>query len=256
LNFEDLTFVVPYRIDCEDRRRNLKNCIRFFDSTGAAFVFVEGLFEHDRPFYEAVSYSKRARHICASLDGFFHKTWLSNLGLSLVETDFFGLLDCDVICYYDQLACAMVALRDSFADFVYPYDGKCVEVPRDMVAGFLDGSLKVPTNFRLLNTSSAGGLIMGRSRCYREIGGENENFRSWGPEDTERHNRIIKLGFRLARIDGPIFHMEHERGKDSSRENPFIEANYREFVRLANISREDLISEINNWSWRERLCRK
>jgi hypothetical protein len=256
LTFEDLTFVVPFRIDSEDRKNNLKNCLHFFEKTGASFVCVEGFFKGDRTFPEIVNYSKRGQHICVPLDDHFHRTLLVNVGLPSVKTEFFGLLDCDMICQYSQLAAAMTALRERLTEFVYPYDGRFVEVPRALVPRFIDGALEGPTEFRLLHPRSTGGLIMGDTGCYRKIGGENENFRSWGPEDMERHNRIIKLGFRLARIEGPIFHMEHERGKDSCEKNPYFDANNKEFVRLANISKEDMISEINNWPWKERLCRK
>jgi hypothetical protein len=252
LTFNDLTFIVPFRIDCEDRKANLKNCLQFFEKTGADFVCVEGIFKGDYPFSEVVNHCRRGLHIVVPLQDHFHRTELVNRALQEVKTEFFGLLDCDMICQYAQLAAAMTALRERLTDFIYPYDGRFVEVPRSLVSRFIAGSLG-PTDFRLLHTNSSGGLIMGRTESYRSIGGENENFRSWGPEDMERHNRILKLGLRLGRINGPIFHMEHERGKDSCEKNPYFSANNREFARVEKISAEDLRSEINNWPWKGRL---
>lgn len=253
MTFDDLTFIIAYRIDCEDRKSNLKNCLQFFGKTGADFVCVEGVFRGDRPFSEIDNRTIRDTHSVFTLQDYFHKTLLANLGLREVKTEFFGLLDCDIICQYAQLAAAMTALRERLTDFVYPYDGRCVEVPRALVPRFIEGTLEGPDDFRLLNTNSSGGLIMGRTESYRIIGGENENFISWGPEDVERHNRILKLGLRLGRINGPIFHMEHERGKDSSEKNPYFDANNRELVRMEMLSAEDLRSEIDGWPWKGRL---
>jgi hypothetical protein len=257
LTFNDLTFIVPFRIDCEDRKVNLRKCLDFFEKTGCKFVVCEGYFpgESRAGFESTISgrLTKVFTYLSMEMSDFFHKTRLANHGLKFVETEFFGLLDCDMICQYAQLAAAMTALRERLTDFIYPYDGRFVEVPRALVSRFIAGSLDGPTDFRLLHTNSSGGLIMGRTESYRSIGGENENFRSWGPEDMERHNRILKLGLRLGRINGPIFHMEHERGKDSCEKNPYFRANNREFARMEKISVEDLRSEINDWPWKGRL---
>ncbi len=257
MTFNDLTFIVPFCIDSEDRKNNLINCLSFFEKTGCRFVLCEGYFsEKGRAGFESVVKGRPSEVFIYSsikMGDFFHKTKLVNHGLKFVETEFFGLLDCDMICQYAQLAAAMTALRERLTDFIYPYDGRFVEVPRALVSRFITDTLDGPTKFRLLHTNSSGGLIMGRTESYRSIGGENESFRSWGPEDMERHNRIIKLGLRLGRISGPIFHMEHERGKDSSEKNPYFDANNKEFARMEKISAEDLRSEINNWPWKGRL---
>jgi predicted glycosyltransferase involved in capsule biosynthesis len=44
---------------------------------------------------------------------------------------------------------------------------------------------------------------------------ENENFYGWGVEDDERVKRMEVLGFSINRVQGPMFHLWHPRGKNS-----------------------------------------
>jgi hypothetical protein len=257
-SLDDLTFVVPFKIESPERAENLKNCVKFFAKTGARFIFSEEFFgwRHGVTYEikETIPSIKLQPVTCPVEKGApFYKTRAVNRAFSEVETEFFGVLDCDVICKYEQLTAAMVALREYLTDFVYPFDGRFVEVPRRLVPAFLAGTLSGPTDFQIINNNSPGGLVMGRSEIFRQIGGMNENFVSWGPEDMELHERVLKLNKRAARINGAIFHMEHPRGPDSSDKNPHFEANNREYARIIGMDCESLQKEVDSWSWKAGL---
>jgi hypothetical protein len=81
------------------------------------------------------------------------------------------------------------------------------------------------------------------------IGRYNENFKSWGYEDNEIVSRALKLGARGSRVCGPIFHMDHARGADSSPQNPFYKQNEQEYARINNMSANLLREEIKQWAW-------
>jgi hypothetical protein len=228
-DYSDVSLIIPFKIDSLERERNLERCKNHF-SKFEGIVLIDSFLD---------AQSKEP----------FHKTSLINKALyNEVETPYFGILDCDMLCSPVQFTDAIDALRTGFVDFVYPYDGTFVDVPQELVEGFLAGTLPKPHDFNVLNAHSFGGLIVGKTSVYREAGGENQNFISWGPEDIERHERLMELGFKVGRIPGAIFHMGHPRGKDSSEENPFFEANNQEFKRIMGLRGADLWTEVRSWT--------
>jgi predicted glycosyltransferase involved in capsule biosynthesis len=84
---------------------------------------------------------------------------------------------------------------------------------------------------------------------FIKAGMENENFISWGPEDSERYNRYNILGLKVQRIQGGIYHMDHFVGENSSPTNKFFKHNEREFLKIATRSKAQLQEMINTWEW-------
>ena len=60
-----------------------------------------------------------------------------------------------------------------------------------------------------------GGVFLANLQAYVDSGLENENFYGWGLEDVERYNRWMNLGYRVKRVPGTIFHLNHGRGINS-----------------------------------------
>lgn len=228
-DYSDLTLIIPFRIDSPEREANLRRCQDFFSKfEGLKFIKKE-----DKP----------GPH-------FFHKTRLINEGLREVKSRYFGILDCDIICPIVQFRAAVESLRAELTDFVYPYDGTFVDIPQEVVDAFLNKTLPTPHEFNVLNFSSVGGLIMGRTAAYQTAGGENQNFKSWGPEDMERHERLMALGYRVARVEGHLFHMGHPREVNSCEANPYFKDNNTEFARIASIpSLQAFRTEVESWPW-------
>jgi hypothetical protein len=54
----------------------------------------------------------------------------------------------------------------------------------------------------------------------------NEVFLSWGAEDCEFFYRFNALGYRVGRIDGPLWHFEHARTHNSHYHNPKFRENH------------------------------
>lgn len=55
---------------------------------------------------------------------------------------------------------------------------------------------------------------------YKNAGMENEDFYGWGLEDGERFYRMYSLGYKIRRVQGPLFHLTHSRGINSMFQNP------------------------------------
>ena len=84
---------------------------------------------------------------------------------------------------------------------------------------------------------------------FIEGGMENENFVSWGPEDVERRDRLIKLGYKIASVDGKLFHLDHSRTFNSNTTNPRFKQNEEEYKKIQNFSREQLRQYVGGWPW-------
>jgi len=85
---------------------------------------------------------------------------------------------------------------------------------------------------------------------YLTAGGENENFYGWGPEDTERRERISNLRLKISRVAGCSYHLHHPRGVNSyfsSRERA-IES-LREYFKICRMDQHELEEYISTWQW-------
>jgi GR25 family glycosyltransferase involved in LPS biosynthesis len=78
---------------------------------------------------------------------------------------------------------------------------------------------------------------------------ENQYMISYGPEDYERYERFKKLGFKLARIKGPLYHMDHHIGPDSSDKHSDFKNNEKEYLKVKSMSQEELKQYISTWHW-------
>ena len=78
---------------------------------------------------------------------------------------------------------------------------------------------------------------------------ENENFKSWGPEDQEKHYRFPKLGYNVGRFNSFVYHLEHSRGKDSETINPYFKDNMDLFSKLETFTEEELKTYYNNQTY-------
>jgi len=53
-------------------------------------------------------------------------------------------------------------------------------------------------------------------------------------------------------LDGVIFHFEHYRGNDSSRDNPYLEHNNKILASIESMSYEEILFYYNNIEYRKK----
>jgi predicted glycosyltransferase involved in capsule biosynthesis len=81
-------------------------------------------------------------------------------------------------------------------------------------------------------------------------GMDNEHFTSWGPEDIERPKRLGNLGFKVRRVNGPLFHLPHERKSNSGYRDDDQYVNFmEEYFKVADMDKEELERYIGTWEW-------
>ena len=100
------------------------------------------------------------------------------------------------------------------------------------------------------NPNSVGGAIFYNKQKFFECGMENEYFMSWGWEDVLRTYIIQTLGFRLGRIPGILYHLNHPTSPNSSNvQHKAYQDNYNEYVKTSRMNLEQLRQYIKTWNW-------
>ena len=221
IRLQKLTIIIPCRIDTIQRQENLLVNIRYLRNFETDISIIEAD-SYDNQLLKTLVNQRIDFHFIYDYDPIFYRTHYINKIVKEIQTPYVGVWDTDVICPIDQLNKAIEVLQNNEADFVYPYD-----------KFFLDTSpilrkLYIRTgdiNFLLKNMKKMkemyppnplGGAFLANMKAYRDSGFENENFYGWGLEDGERYHRWEKLGYRIKRIPGPLFHLSHGRGLNST----------------------------------------
>ncbi len=130
------------------------------------------------------------------INQFFHKTRYINELLRIAETKYVAVWDTDVIASPVQILESANTIRDGKSGMSIPYDGR-VFVCDYSLSAFVRSNPYIHILERLSASlplmygyHSTGGAIMINRIEYLEIGGENENFYGWGPEDVDRVKRM------------------------------------------------------------------
>lgn len=251
-DLRDFTFIIPLRIDSGERKENLELVIAYLLSHYKTRVMV---LEADVE--ERISLPNDVEKIfIKDNDPVFHHSKYRNYMIKRATTEYIALWDADAIGPANQVVEACDKLRKEEADLIFPYDGHYYNVPHVIKnvykeAQSIDALLLNINILRLMHsTYSFGGAILINKRIYVKAGIENENFYGWGPEDYERVIRCEILGYKISRINGPLFHLDHPRGRNSS----FFSAETMlcarlEFLNVCEMNKPELNKYVNSNKW-------
>lgn len=260
INLNDTTLVIATRIDNQDRIRNLKLIIDYITRYFNIQILI---YEYDSAtnIPKDIYGKENVKHILIQTnDSIFYRTKCINEGFKLSKTDFFGIYDADVLLKPIQYVNTITMLRNNEADVVYPYDGRFLNVlPKDipiiidtLTLDFVDEK-ECPQGLGMPELSSDrqsfGGATFFNRRKFIEGGMANENIIGYGPDDAEIVSRFRKLEYRLKRIDGPLFHLTHQKTSESEEKHPFAQKNHDEFRKVFSMKKEALREYVNSWPW-------
>lgn len=257
IDLTDLTFMIPVKIDNDHRLENLKIILDYLNYNFNTNIMLAEESEYPtlQNFSEICNYTYYKPSLSC-----FHRMKLLNLMAKRAKTPFVSNYDCDILLTVDSYVQAMNLLRKGKFDMMYPFKYN-VRVPRDvlpLIQATLDVSkVNIQDPWVVPKIGYGCCNIIDREK-YIKCGMENENFRSWGPEDYERYERFKKLGLRIGRLDKSYsYHIEHSRGPDSGKTNVFYEKNVEEYDKIKSMSKEQLIKYILKWKWvRDLIPRK
>lgn len=158
-------------------------------------------------------------------DSLLHRTSFINQMIIDASFPYIAVWDVDVIVSINQIINGLILLQNDEADFVYPYDKFFLETTPIIRKFFIEDR-----NFDILVHNQKkmkemyapdplGGAFIVNREAYIKAGMENEDFYGWGMEDGERFYRWQRLGYRVKRVPGPLYHLSHPRGINSKFHN-------------------------------------
>lgn len=250
LSIKDATFTIPVYNDHIDRKQNLELgvCMLQRDFDTNIIIGEQG----KRDFEYMGKYCKYMHFDLKE----FHRTKMLNDMCIEAETEIIFNWDADVFMAPMQVYLTVQKLRDG-QDFVYPYDGRFARVPRvpwfKRLEKDLDIGVFVNQEFKGKNNaplgSSVGGAVGYNKEAFIDSGMENEKMISYAPEDCERWDRWHLLGYKVERVAGPLYHLDHFIGANSGVHNPHFKANHELLKLYREMTKEQLRAEVDTWGW-------
>ena len=259
IDLKSCTFIIPVRIESEDRIRNIITVLCYLLDNFDAKVILkevdqEPIFEEELlpQIIEYVGDSiKNLTHVFEqSNDPVFYRMQILNEMIDMADTSVIANYDGDVLFKPETYVNSVKMIEDGY-DIVYPYGfgeyQKQVFADDELVSEFLSNDC----DFSILDSKSRmydaqyGHVQFLNRKSYIEAGMENENFRGSSPEDKERHYRFEKMGYKVGRIDDQVYHLEHSRGNNSwpnsVQGNPYMRENFDVWETLQKMDKKQLL---------------
>ena len=254
-----ITFMIPVRFDSMIRLENLILSVNYICKNFNTNIIVLQASNYDNGVIKKLLV-KKARYIFVEdYDNVFYRTKYLNYLTFISDTPYVAIWDADIIIPKNQIIKSLVELENG-ADIVYPYDGHFYDttsiireyyIKHQNVQILERNKLKM---FMRYGNKMVGGAIFVNKQSYISSGMENLNFYGWGPEDGERFIRWEKLGYKIVNIDGPLFHLTHERGSDSKfRSIEQMFSTNKELIQLLKSNKNEVLRDIND---RQELYKK
>ena len=256
-DLKDTTFIIPIRIESEDRMRNVITTLCYllenFDTkvilkeVDTESVFQQQCLPQISEYVE--DGIENLTHIFEKsdpVDNMFYRMRYLNEMLNMCETEVVANYDCDVLLPINTYLEAQKFITEGGFDVIYPYGQgpwqKKVYATDEMVSKFLSNDCKfshLEKKVEIDNAESGHAQFIRRS-TYIEAGMENENFKAYSPEDKERIHRFVTLGYNVGRIENWVYHLEHARTPNSWLTNPHMENNFKLWELLRSLNKEEL----------------
>lgn len=250
----NLTFLIPVKLESEDRVRNLTTVLSFLLSNFNSKILVK---ESDlTPKFEkfVLPNLKNINNLDYSFEkqskNFFHKTKILNDLIEKSTTEIVANYDTDVILPVKSIKIAYEMIKSGKSDAVYPYGcgvyQRAVKYTPDIFQRYIssslnDESLGILKSNSILSNSTIGWCQFIRKSNYVNSYMMNEEFSAWGPEDCELYYRLNILGNKVDRINDFIYHLDHARSSDSWFQNPYWSSNTRLWNQIRQLSKENII---------------
>jgi hypothetical protein len=256
-DLRDVTFLIPVRIDSEDRLENLITTTTYIHTSFNTSIMVLEVDENSLIDKSLLPRGTKYYFIRDS-NTKLHRTKYHNWLIEKTTTPLIALYDADVILPVHQIVDAIKLLRDKEYAIVSPYDGAFLNVDGLLKVMFL--KLMDPALFEthqrkmaVATKRSWGGCVLIDRDSFVDAGMENENISSWGPDDVERIKRMEILGYKVKRIPGNLYHLPHKRGVNSKYSNQEERCTLlSEYLKICSFKTDDLRRYINTWVHRQK----
>ena len=250
---KDLTFLIPTRIETEDRLRNIISSVSYLLKHLPAKVIVKEVSNHPTFKHRAMPEIKKYSDISnltylyeETEEPLFCKSKVLNDLIVASDTKFVANYDADCILPLTSYHQAYAVLQSGKADVVDPYGCGVyqwkAEYNMQVYEEFISTlDYRILDKRKTLSNSTIGWTQFVNRQKYIDSYMMNENFISWGCEDDEFYFRMSTLGNRIARVNDYVYHLEHERTWNSWFSSPKFNDNWNLWNKIKTFDRNQLI---------------
>ena len=220
-DIRDITFIIPVRLDSIIRLENLILSVQSVLKNFNTQIIVLEAASYTNRIIQKMLGNKIKYLFIEDKDTVFYKTKYLNIMTRMTSTPFMGIWDADVIIPKEQIMDSIERLRQGF-DIALPYDGRCFDtsfVLRELYIQNKSIQFLVRNKDKMsliYGDDVVGGAVFVNREAYIKAGMASEKFYGWGPEDFELYERLKILGLKMHRSEGPMFHLTHSRGSNST----------------------------------------
>ena len=259
----DLTYVIPTRIESEDRLKNIITSVSYLlKNFPEAKVIVKEVSGRANFKFRALPEIKKfvstqnLEYIFEeNSDTLFHKTRILNDLIMHADTSVICSHDVDVVYPISSHQNSYKLIKENKFDVIYPYGCGVwqyqVDYPMEVFNKFLSSGfdMNVIQPRCSIQSSTIGWTQFYSKDAVLKGGLWNENFLSWGAEDCEFYFRFNSLGFRVGRINDWIWHFEHSRTHNSHYNNPKFMDNHNLWQWIRRQDRNTVIKYMNSQNY-------
>jgi len=254
----NLTFLIPTRIESEDRLRNIISSVSYLLTHVPAKVIVKEVSGRNTFRFRALPEIKKRVNtenlICLyeeNNDPLFCKSKVLNDLIVAADTKVVANYDADCILPISSYHQAYGLINDGEADVVYPYGCGVYqwrsEYNMNIYNDFMNQlDTSVLDKSKTISNSTIGWTQFIDRQKYIDCFMMNENFVSWGCEDDEFYFRMSTMGNRIARVDNYVYHLEHSRTHNSWFSNPNFNNNWNLWNTIKTFDRKQLVDYYKN----------
>ena len=253
-HLSDVSFVLPVRIDSQERSRNLDLVLDFimrhFDSQ---VMVLEA--DGKRRFFPKNTGKQLQYHFVEDHSQVFYHTRYLNCLYRMVDTPIIALWDTDIIIPPHQVIETAERVRQGKTVMGLPYNGYAYQTTEELVKKYQQSpDLKIFEEVKcdlrpMYGKLSVGGAFLADAAKYKQAGGENENFTDWGPEDIERVKRIEILYHPLTvyRAEGFLYHLCHPRNNSGYKSLQTKIRFQQELLKVCGMKQKELKRYVDSW---------
>ena len=260
----DLTFLIPARIETEDRLRNIISSVTYLLRNVPAKVIVKEVSNRSLFKFRALPEIKKYANVDnlthifeESHEPLFCKSKVLNDLIVAADTKIVANYDADCILPISSYHEAYRLINDDHADVVYPYQCGiyqwCADYNMEIFNEFINKlDVSVLDKKKRLSNSTIGWTQFVNRQKYIDSFMMNENFISWGCEDDEFYYRMSVLGNRIKRVNDYVYHLEHSRTHNSWFSNPNFNNNHQLWNQIKRFDRRSLVEYYENQEYLQR----
>ena len=260
----NLTFLIPTRIETEDRLKNIISSVSYLLRHIPAKIIVKEVSNHPTFQFRALPKIKKYANTDnltflyeENNEPLFCKSKVLNDLIVAADTKVVANYDADCILPISSYHQAYDAINDEQADVVYPYGCGIyqwkVNYNMQIYEEFVNQlDISVLDKNKTLSNSTIGWTQFVNRQKYIDSYMMNENFISWGCEDDEFYFRMSTLGNRIVRIDNYVYHLEHCRTYNSWFNNPNFNSNWKLWNTIRTFDKNQLIHYYENQNYYKR----